>query len=183
MKTGRKIIAYTATSADGYIARPDGDVAWLDRPGLAGDYGIHSFFRSIDTILWGRKTYDFGLRMGGLGVYGPQMKHYIFSHRPPESHPPEVEYPTEPVEKFAKRLRARAGKNVWMMGGSSLIASFLDAGGIDEFITHVIPVFIGDGIPLIQPRHRDVPLDLLASRRFPDGVVRLHYRVKRGRKA
>jgi dihydrofolate reductase len=183
MKQRRKIIAYIATSADGYIARPDGDVAWLDDPRLKGDYGMATFFRSIDTILWGRKTYDFALTMGGVGMYGPKVKHYIFSHHPPVNHPPDVEFATEPVGKFAARLRARAGKTVWMMGGGSLIASFLDAGGIDEFIIHVIPVFIGEGIPLIQPRHGDVQLDLVSSRRFPDGVVRLHYRVKRGRKS
>src|SRR3989454_12302708 len=57
MKTPRKIIVYIATSADGYIARPDGDVAWLDRPRLKGNYGMSAFFKSIDTILWGRKTY------------------------------------------------------------------------------------------------------------------------------
>jgi dihydrofolate reductase len=59
----------------------------------------------------------------------------------------------------------------------------LDAGGIDEFIIHVIPVFIGEGIPLIRPRHRNVQLDLVSTRRFPDGVARLHYRVKRGKKS
>jgi len=66
-----------------------------------------------------------------------------------------------------------------MMGGVELIASFLDAGEIDEFDIHVIPVFIGKGIPLVAPRHRDVPLRLLSSRKYPDGVVRLHYEVVR----
>ena len=64
-----------------------------------------------------------------------------------------------------------------MMGGGELIASFLDAGEIDEFDIHIIPVFIGEGIPLIAPRHRDVPLRLLSSRRYPDGVVRVRYGV------
>ena len=66
-----------------------------------------------------------------------------------------------------------------MMGGGELIASFLDAGEIDEFDIHVIPVFIGEGIPLVAPRHRDVPLRLLESRKYPDGGVRLHYEVVR----
>jgi hypothetical protein len=57
MKTPRKIIVSIATSADGYIARPDGDVAWLDRPRPKGHYGMPAFFKSIDTILWGYKTY------------------------------------------------------------------------------------------------------------------------------
>jgi hypothetical protein len=64
MARKRKIIVYIATSADGYIARPDGDVEWLNRPRVAGDYGMAAFFRSIDTILWGRKTYDIGAEGG-----------------------------------------------------------------------------------------------------------------------
>lgn len=64
-----------------------------------------------------------------------------------------------------------------MMGGAGLIGSFLDAGEIDEFVIHVIPTFIGEGIPLIAPKHRSVSLDLRSSRRYPDGVVRLHYSV------
>ena len=64
-----------------------------------------------------------------------------------------------------------------MMGGGGMIASFLDAGEIDQFSISVIPVFIGEGIPLIAPRHRTVPLKLLATKKFPDGVVQLHYQV------
>ncbi len=66
-----------------------------------------------------------------------------------------------------------------MMGGAGLIASFLDAGGIDEFDIHVIPVLIGDGIPLVAPRHRDISLRLRSSKEYPDGVVRLQYVVER----
>ena len=90
-----------------------------------------------------------------------------------------MEFVTEPVKTFAQRLRATLGKQIWMMGGGGLIASFLDAGEIDEFDIHVIPVFIGEGIPLIAPRRRDVPLRLLSSRKYPDGVVRLRYEVVR----
>jgi dihydrofolate reductase len=190
-KTGaavtRKIIVDVATSADGYIARPDGDVEWLNQPGAAGDYGMRSFYRSIDTVLWGRKTYEVALRFQKQGIQGaefdPKVKNYVFSRRPPRTAPTAVEFVTEPVPRFAKRLRATPGRNIWMMGGAGLIASFLDAGQIDEFIIHVIPTFIGEGIPLIAPRHRLVSLSLRSSRRYPDGVVRLHYAVlKRGRR-
>jgi dihydrofolate reductase len=85
----------------------------------------------------------------------------------------------EPVKVFAQRLRATPGRHAWMMGGGGLIASFLDAGEIDEFDIHVIPVFIGEGIPLVAPRHRDIPLRLLSSQKYPDGVVRVRYEVSR----
>jgi hypothetical protein len=61
MPKTRKIVAYLATSADGYIARPDGDVDWLNNRPRAGDYGMREFYRSIDTILIGRKTYDWAM--------------------------------------------------------------------------------------------------------------------------
>jgi dihydrofolate reductase len=66
-----------------------------------------------------------------------------------------------------------------MMGGGEIIASFLDQGEIDEFRIHVIPILIGEGIPLIQPRHRSIRLKLLSTKSFPDGVVLLHYRTTR----
>jgi riboflavin biosynthesis pyrimidine reductase len=64
-----------------------------------------------------------------------------------------------------------------MIGGAGIIASFLDDGEIDEFMIHVIPKFIGEGIPLIAPGRRTVPLQLISCTEFPDGVVKLHYTV------
>ncbi len=178
----RKIIVYIATSADGYIARPDGDVGWLERPRPKGSYGMSDFFKTIDTILWGRKTYDKGIEMGmerGMkaGGFGPRIKNYVFSRQPQEPTGPGFEFVNEPVKSFARRLRAQQGKEIWMMGGGGIITSFLDEGEIDEFSIHVIPILIGEGIPLIAPRHRSIPLKLLSTKTFPDGVVHLNYEV------
>lgn len=181
----RKIIALVAISADGFIARLDGSVDWLDRPRPKGNYGYGAFFKTIDTILWGRKTYSKGIEMGmkdsGFGHtgFGPGIKSYLFSRSPQASLLPGFELVDQPIHSFVARLRAQPGKNIWMMGGGGIIASFLDAGEIDEFIISVIPKFIGEGIPLIAPRHRDVPLALIASNTFPDGVVQLHYAVQK----
>jgi dihydrofolate reductase len=182
MKAPRKIIVYIATSADGYIARPDGDVEWLNRMPSTADYGMRAFYRTIDTILWGRKTYDWALdydKQNGNkgGVFDTRLANYAFSRRPPKQETPGVKFVSEPVKKFAQRLRATPGKHIWMMGGGELIASFLDAGEIDEFDIHVIPTLIGEGIPLIAPRHRDVPLHLRSVRKYADGVVRLRYEI------
>lgn len=184
MKTRRKIIVYIATSADGYIARPDGDVEWLNRRPRTVDHGMRAFYRTIDTILWGRKTYDWLLNYyKGQGtkrrLFDTKLANYVFSRTPPKQAAPGVEFVSEPVRTFAQRLRATPGKHIWMMGGGELIASFLDAGEIDEFDIHVIPTFIGEGIPLVAPRHRDVPLRLRSVRKYPDGVVRLRYEVVR----
>ena len=82
------------------------------------------------------------------------------------------------VAAFAERLRAENGKHIWLVGGAELIGGFLDAGVVDEFVLHVIPHMIGEGIPLMSPRHRDVPLKLSSCRAFGDGVVMLHYSVE-----
>jgi dihydrofolate reductase len=184
MASMRRIIAYLAISADGYIARPDGDVEWLNRRPDTVDYGMKTFYASIDTILWGRKTYDWVLayqaRQGAKqDPFDDGVANYVFSSSPPAKHSPRVAFVTEPVRPFAQRLRARAGRNIWMMGGAGLIAAFLDAGELDEFDLHVIPTLIGEGIPLVAPRHRDVPLRLLSTESYPDGVVRVRYEVIR----
>ncbi len=179
MKKRRKIVVTIATSADGFIARPDGDVAWLDRPRPKGNYGLGEFFKTIDTILWGRKTYAKGIEMGmKAGGYGRGIKNYVFSRRSQESLLPGFEWANEPVKTFAQRLRAQPGKDIWMMGGGEIIASFLDDGEIDEFRISIIPILIGEGIPLVQPQQRSIRLKLLSSKAFPDGVVNLHYGVK-----
>jgi dihydrofolate reductase len=173
----RKIIVYIATSADGYIARPNGDVEWLDRPRIAGDYGMGAFYKSIDTVVMGRKTYGIGIKLGQKGYAG--KTNYVFSRSRRRSGQAHIHFVREAIEAFASRLRAAKGKNIWLVGGGELIGAFLDAAQIDEFVIHVVPTFIGAGIPLIRPGRRMVPLELLSSRTYTDGVVRLHYGVKR----
>jgi dihydrofolate reductase len=178
----RKIVVEVAISADGYIARPDGDVEWLNRRARL-DYGITAFFKTIDTILIGRKTYDWAMgyqkKHNTKSVFDRNVKNYVFSRKPPKKAAPEVEFVSDPIKDFVQRLRTKKGTNVWMMGGGELIASFLDAGELDEFQIKVIPVFIGEGIPLIAPRHRDIPLRLIESKSYPDGVVGLKYEVEK----
>jgi dihydrofolate reductase len=103
----------------------------------------------------------------------------VFSRKPPKRAPAPIQFVNEPVTAFARRLRGTPGKDIWMMGGAGLIASFLDAGQIDEFLLHMMPVLIGEGIPLVAPRHRHIPLRLRATTKYPDGVVGLHYEVGR----
>jgi dihydrofolate reductase len=172
----RQIIAYLAISADGFIARPDGDVAWLDRPRTAGDYGMGAFYKTIDTVVMGRKTFEVGRRLGQESYAG--KKNYVFSRRWRGRQVANVEIVAGPLRSFARGLRGRPGKDIWLVGGAALVGAFLDEGQLDQLIIHVIPTLIGEGIPLLQPRHRLVPLQLRSSRRYRDGVVRLHYDVE-----
>src|SRR5215469_10223737 len=110
-------------------------------------------------------------------MFDKKVANYIFSRKPPKNPAPGTEFVCGPVKTFARRLSAQPGKHIWMMGGGGIIASFLDAGEIDEFDIHVMPVLIGKGIPLIAPRHRDIPLRLSLARKYADGVVRLRYEI------
>jgi dihydrofolate reductase len=178
MTKRRNVIVHIGTSVDGYIARPDGDLEWLtSRPKPEGFYGMSAFMRSIDTKLLGRKTYEMSLRMGAKFDSG--TRNVVFSrHSAPADAPSGVEFVNGGIGPFVRRLREHPGKDIWLMGGGELIASFLDEEAIDEFVITVVPVFIGDGIPLIARRHRHAPLDLQSVERFNDGVVQLHYRVQ-----
>lgn len=181
MAVKRKIIVEAATSADGFIARKDGGIDWLERPTPKHGYGMGAFFRSVDTILWGRKTFDLGLEFEkkGFKSFDPKFKHFLFSRSVPTSPLPDgVQYVREPITEFATKLRAQKGKHIWMMGGGEIIASFLDEGEIDEFRIKIMPVFIGEGIPLIAPRHRNIELKLIEAKPYSDGVVGLHYAVQ-----
>jgi dihydrofolate reductase len=137
---------------------------------------MDAFMKSVDTALLGRKTYDVSLRMGAK--FDSRSRTVVFSRRPPPADAPSgVEFENEDVGAFVTRLRERPGKDIWLMGGGEIIAAFLDAQAIDEFVISVVPVFIGDGIPLIARRHRHTLLDLQSVDRFEDGLVQLHYRV------
>src|SRR5205814_618086 len=92
---GSRLPDVPRTSADGYIARLDGSVDWLDRPSTAGDYGMSAFLRRIDTTLWGRTTYEQALAMDKAAGFGSQVKNYVFSHSAPPAPAPEVDFVNE----------------------------------------------------------------------------------------
>lgn len=177
MSTTRRVIVHIATSADGYIARPDGDLEWLtSRPAPDGFYGMNAFMQSVDTKIVGRRTYEASVRLGAK--FDGKDATIVFSRNAaPAGAPAGVRFVTSPIDAVLGELRERPGKDIWLMGGGDLIASFLDAQAVDEFVVSVAPVFIGDGIPLIARRHRHVPLELLSVERFDDGLVQSRYRV------
>ena len=178
MPKQRNVIVHIAASADGFIARPDGDMEWLtSRPAPAGFYGMGNFIKSIDTKILGRKTYEASLRLGAK--FDSKNRYVVFSRNAaPADAPSGVEFVSGAIGPFVSSLCEKPGKNIWLMGGGDLIASFLDEQAIDEFVVSVVPVFIGDGIPLLARRHRNVPLNLHSVERFDDGLVQLRYGVQ-----
>ena len=144
---------------DGFISRSDGDVDWLEDPRSAGDHGMAEFWRSVDTVLMGRRTWDFGVSFGQPRFGG--KKNYVFTRSPSPRRRAlakrsrvELVSGEEPIQEFARRLRQEKGKDIWLVGGASLFASFLDAGEVDRIVVHVKPILIGEGIPLVEAARR-----------------------------
>lgn len=112
-------------------------------------------------------------------AFNTRVKNYVFTRSLLQSPAPEgVEFVSEPIKAFATRLREKKRENIWMMGGAGIIVSFLDEGEIDDFMIHLNPRFI-EGIPLIAPGHRTVRLKVVSCTNFTDGVVRLHYALRK----
>jgi len=175
----RKIILGLAASLDGYIARANGDVDWLKMEDLTeGADEMKEFFASIDTIFFGRKTYEKGLEMGGdINMYGKVMN-YVFSHTPRQSEIENLKFISENVVEFVKNLKRQDGKNILLMGGGSLATTFFEEGLIDELIIGVQPVILGNGIPLFLPHEKQTELERYDVKTRKSGTVQISYRVK-----
>src|SRR6478672_12905316 len=131
MAKHRRVIVHIGTSADGFIARPDGDLEWLtSRPAPRGFYGMGAFVKSIGTKVLGRKTYEASLRLGAR--FEPPTRYIVFSRQPPPADAPlGVEFVSEAIGPFMSGFREQPGKDIWLMGGGDLTAWFLDHGATD----------------------------------------------------
>lgn len=171
----RKVVLYIATSLDGYIARENGDIDWL--PGDPGqDFGYSEFYSTIDTVLIGRKTFEQALSFGEFPY--PDKTCFVFSRGTPFEHP-AVETVSGNIPSFVRKLQAREGKSIWLVGGAELIHEFVTHDLIDEYIISVLPVLLGSGIPLFHKRSGDIPLQLERTVTFPSGLMQMHCARKR----
>ena len=167
----RKVTAGLGISLDGYIARPDGAVDFLFMP---KDYSMGPFMKTIDAAIMGRKTYEVGLKMGG-SFGGPSMKAYVLSRTLPPGKREGVEFTNELPKKLVERLRQQKGKHLWLMGGGEVIRDFLKEDLIDELYLGVVPVLIGEGIPLFPAGFPQREFRLLENKSFSQGLIALKY--------
>jgi dihydrofolate reductase len=171
----RKVTFGGAISLDNYLARTDHAVDWL----LWGDEAMAvmaDYWKTIDTVLMGRKTYEFAARHGMQDGY-PGMKNYVFSRTLPEA-AGGVTIVRDDVVDFLRRLKAQGGKDICLMGGGELARPLFEAGLIDELGFNIHPVLLGSGIPLYHPMRRQIDLELTECRPFKNGCVYVCYRVK-----
>jgi dihydrofolate reductase len=171
----RKLILYIAMSIDGYIAKNDDNIDFLSVVDIAGeDYGHADFMKSIDTVIWGRRTFDKVLSFGGELPY-KDKKVYVISRIRTGNHG-HAEYRSD-VTALVRDLKKNQGKDIYCDGGAVIIGELLKEHLIDRIIVSVIPHLLGTGIRLFKdslPEHRT---KLLRSTTFPSGLVQLWYDI------
>ncbi|MDQ3754362.1 MAG: dihydrofolate reductase family protein [Acidobacteriota bacterium] len=174
----RKVTFGGANSLDNYIARKDDTVDWL----LWGEEAkrlMMEYWKTIDTVVMGRKTYEVGLKLSkGKSNPYPNIKTYVFSRTLKESPDSSVEIISEDAAEFVRKLKSEEGKDICVMGGGELAKSLFEAGVIDEIGFNIHPVLLGSGIPLFHEMTRQIELELLDCQTFKNGCVYVSYRVR-----
>ena len=178
---GKICSVYIATSLDGFIARENGDLDWLDKASEKipkdEDCGYNSFISNVDAIIMGRNTYE---KVIGFGKWPfEEIKVIVLTHLGAgESADPSqnIEFFSGEPENLVERLKIEGAKKIYVDGGKT-ITDFLSRGLIDEIILTIIPVLLGKGIPLFGNMLKEVPLKLNDSKAYDFGFVQLAYKI------
>ncbi len=172
-----KTVLYIAASLDGYIARMDGSVDWLDVYQVEGeeDYGYSDFYNSVDALIMGSGTYEV-VRNSGRWAY-PGKKTYVLTKQELSSDNQDIKFTPKRPATLIRFLQSEVYQKIWLVGGGQLTASFLQPNLINEFILSLIPVCLGDGIPLFPNNQgSQIGFNLLETKSYSTGIVQLHYR-------
>lgn len=171
---------YIATSLDGYIAKPDDDLSFLKLVEKEGeDYGYTQFIETIDTLIIGRKTYDYVLKEIGSSHYdNGQRAIYVITGTPRPNVGKTIFY-TENLADLVKQLKSENGKNIYCDGGAEVINELLKNDLIDEFIISVVPVLLGNGTKLFKDGRPEQLLEHVSTKTFDTGLTQLYYKRKK----
>jgi dihydrofolate reductase len=171
----RKVILYIAASLDGYIAIPNDDLSFLSLIQSTGEnYGYDDLKKSIDTVIMGRKTFDWVMKQIG-GVPHPDTNTYIISRtkRPDIG---KTRFYTENLTELVHKLKEEKGKNIYCDGGAEIVSELLKEQLIDEIIISIIPVLLGEGTRLFKDGRPEQELTLVSAKQFKSGLAQLHYK-------
>ncbi len=173
MKASPKISIYIAASIDGYIAREDNSLDWMDRVGgFDEDYGFKQLLDSIDTLIIGRKTYDVATTVSD--PY-PGKRVVVLSNRLKSVKEGMELYSGDLVELISK-LHAQGAKHIWVDGGVTL-SQFLASQLVDTMTLSIIPVILGGGLPLFNQIGKEISCRLTSSQSYPSGLVQIKYEI------
>ena len=168
----RKVILSLAVSLDNYIEGPNGEYDWCFTD---QDYGLSDFFKQIDSIFIGRKSYELTQQMGENAMPDfPKLKEYIFSTTLQNVKPGAVLIKGN-IKEEVERIKKEPGKNIWLFGGASLTSSLLNLGLVDELSLAVHPIILGKGKPLFHDIKNRLPLRLTDTKSYSTGLVMLSY--------
>lgn len=173
-----KIKLYIACSLDGYIAREDGSIDWLTEydNNSETDYGYSEFYASFGTVLMGRKTYEQVLSFRDWPY--AEKKTYVFTRqKEPLRREKNVEFVSGDVGEFVRRLKENTDEDIWLVGGSQLVKVFLEEDLIQDMIVFIVPIILGDGIPLFDRTGKEIRLKMINTERYETGLVRIEYKV------
>lgn len=169
----RKLIVFIACSIDGYIAGPGDDLSFLDTVANEGeDYGYAAFYETVDTVIMGRKTYDWVLKHG---EYPHRNKYSYIITRTPKPAIENLNFYTGELSTLVTELKGNPGKHIYCDGGAEIVNLLFQERLIDEMIISIIPVLLGGGTRLFQEGFQKQKVTLLNEKSFSTGLVQLHY--------
>lgn len=170
----RKVVLYIACSLDGYIAKPKDDLSFLSIVEQEGeDYGYHDFIQTVDTVVMGRKTYDWVMRQ--VSEFPHAEKEAYIITRTPRPTVGNINFYSDDVKKLIRHLKYKEGKNIFVDGGAEVIHTLLQENLIDEFYISIIPILLGGGVHLFKEGFPEQKLQLRNVKHFKTGLVQLHY--------
>lgn len=172
----RKVVLYIAMSLDGFIAEKSGGVEWLkgdgSQPDSLGSYP--AFYESIDTVILGYTTYhQVVTELFPEGWIYSGKKSYVLTHKNLQS-TEDIVFTDRNLKELLLDLKGEDSGDIWICGGANIIAQLLEFDLIDRFCISVIPMILGEGIPLFQNRLVQKELRLLSTYHY-DGIVDLVY--------
>jgi dihydrofolate reductase len=167
----RKVILPLAVSLDGYIEGPNGEYDWCFTD---QDYGMSEFFKRVDSVFMGRKSYELALSLGDMELPHPKLTEYVFSTTLNSVRPGSILI-KENIEAEVRRIKKEPGRDIWLFGGASLTSSLLNLGLVDEMSLAVHPIILGAGKPLFSNIDNRITLNLVDSKTYSSSLVFLTY--------
>jgi dihydrofolate reductase len=175
-----RVIVSIATSLDGFIARTDDDISWLDPfSGGGEDYGYQEFIRNAGAAVMGARTYEQSIIHPERLLIG--LKNYVLARRTlPVAPGIDTEFWDGPLAGLVQKIRQESDRDVYVAGGGQVVSRFLDEGLVDEICQFIVPVILTEGIPLYTGLRQEVFLDLIETVPYRSGIVKLRYFPRTG---